>query len=166
MTAQEIITMLDLKPLQGEGGYFRETYRASETLPGMVFSQKFQNAKPLSTAIYYLLTPDTCSLLHRLPSDEIYHFYLGDPVIMLQLYPDGGAQTVILGPDLAAGQQIQVIVPQGVWQGAYLKEGGDYALLGTTMAPGFDYSDFEAGKRDELFKKYPAQKKLIRRLTG
>jgi predicted cupin superfamily sugar epimerase len=165
MTAQEIIAWLDLKPLEGEGGYFREAYRAAETLPGTAFRQGFQKSKHLSTAIYYLLTPDTCSALHRLPSDEVYHFYLGDPVIMLQLYPDGAAQTVTLGSDLTAGQQVQVIVPQGVCQGSFLKEGGDFALMGTTMAPGFDYSDFQAGKREELIEKYPAQAELIRRLT-
>ncbi|HEX3043840.1 MAG TPA: cupin domain-containing protein [Bacillota bacterium] len=165
MTAQEIISLLDLKPLTGEGGYFRETYRDMETLPGTAFSKGFQNAKHLSTAIFYLLTPDTCSALHRLPADEVYHFYLGDPVNMLQLYPDGSSRMVTLGPDLAAGQQVQVIVPKDVWQGSFLKEGGSYALMGTTMAPGFDFSDFETGKRDELIRKYPTQKEFIRRLT-
>src|SRR5581483_11176343 len=98
-----------------------------------------------ATAIYYLLTPDTVSAMHRLATDEIFHFYLGDPVEMLQLRPDGSHRVAILGPDLDAGQRPQIVVPRGVWQGARLVPGGRFALLGTTVAPGFDYADYETG---------------------
>jgi hypothetical protein len=159
-TAAQIIAALDLKPLPLEGGYFRETYRAAETLPG-----RFGRDKALSTAIYYLLTPDTFSALHRLPADEVFHFYLGGPVRMLQLFPDGRGRTLTLGPDILSGQHAQVVVPRGVWQGSYLLE-GEFALLGTTMAPGFDVADYEAGQREELTRQYPEFADLVGRLTG
>jgi predicted cupin superfamily sugar epimerase len=115
--------------------------------------------------MYYLLTPDTFSALHRLPTDEVFHFYLGDPVEMLQLYSDGSGRVVTLGPDLGAGQQLQAIVPRGVWQGSTLRAGGAWALLGTTVAPGFDFEDYEAGL-EPLAEQYPAFAERIRRLLA
>ena len=117
------------------------------------------------TAIYYLLTPDTFSALHRLPGDEIFHFYLGDPVEMLQLKPDGSGEVVVLGHDIAAGMRPQHVVPGGVWQGSRLRAGGSYALLGTTMSPGFDYNDYESGTRESLTQLYPQHSAMIASLT-
>jgi len=111
--------------------------------------------RSLATAIYYLLTPDTFSAMHRLPTEEIFHFYLGDPVEMLLIDKDGAGTIVTLGPDIMKGMQPQVIVPRNVWQGARLAAGGKFALLGTTMSPGFEFSDYEAGKREELVKLCP-----------
>ena len=156
-TAQDIIAALDLQPLPREGGYYRETYRSTESLPN--------RARSLSTAIYYLLTKDTFSALHRLASDEVFHFYLGDPVSMLQLRSDGTGNVITLGPDIMAGQSPQVVVPAGVWQGSWL-ESGSFALLGTTMAPGFDFADYAAGNRAELTRSYPEFADLIARLTA
>jgi predicted cupin superfamily sugar epimerase len=82
--------------------------------------------------------------MHRLRSDEVFHFYLGDEVEMLQLWPDGTGRRVGLGSDLAAGMLPQTVVPQGVWQGSRLVRGGRFALLGCTVSPGFDYADFES----------------------
>ncbi len=147
MTAAQLIAALDLRPLPLEGGYYRETYRSDLLLPN--------SAKSACTAIYYLLTPDTCSALHRLPADEIFHFYLGDPVEML-LLDDAGGRVIMLGPDLLAGQVVQTVVPRGVWQGSILRAGGRFALLGTTMAPGFDFADYEAGDPATLATQYPA----------
>ena len=113
----------------------------------------------------FVLTPDTKSLLHRLPADEIFHFYLGDPVLMLQLYPDGGSKKIILGQDINKGQTVQLVVPKGVWQGSCLLEGGEFALMGTTMAPGFDFVDNEVGKKDDLKNLYPSDEDLIIKLT-
>src|SRR5262249_33731721 len=118
-----------------------------------------------STAIYYLLTPETFSALHRLQSDEVFHFYLGSPVRMLQLLPDGSGRTIVLGPNVLGGQEVQVVVPRGVWQGSLLEPGGDFALLGCTVAPGFEYADYEAGRRSVLEAQYPAFAGLIARLT-
>lgn len=164
LTAAQVIAALDLKPLPREGGYYRETYRSADLLPASLLP-RFGREKSAGTAIYYLLTPETFSALHRLPTDEVFHFYLGDPVEMLQLLPEGQGRVVTLGSDLLGGQCPQVIVPRGVWQGSCLKPGGTFALLGTTMAPGFDFSDYEAGQRAELTAMYPAYREWIERLA-
>jgi uncharacterized protein len=166
-TADEVIAALGLRPLPVEGGYYRETYRAALRLPAGALGPHYADARAASTAIYYLLTPDTFSALHRLPGDEVYHFYLGDPVEVLQLGPapaDGG-RVLTLGTDLRAGQAPQAVVPGGVWQGSALASGGRFALLGTTMAPGFEFADYEAGDRAALLATYPAFADRVRRLT-
>ena len=164
-TAEELIALLGLQPHPKEGGFFRETYRAAETIAPGALPERYASARSHSTAIYYLLTPATFSALHRLASDEVFHFYAGDPVRMLQLFPDGQGRTITLGPDVAGGQQPQVVVPRGVWQGSLLEPGGAYALLGCTVAPGFDYADYEAGLREDLLSRYSAFADMIRRLT-
>ena len=166
MDAKELISRLGLQPLFGEGGFYKETYRAPEKIPLSALSSRYIGDKSISTAIYYLLTPDTFSAIHRLPTDEIFHFYLGDPVTMLQLWPDGSERTIILGSDILSGEIPQHVVPRGVWQGTFLNEGGKFALLGATMAPGFDSSDFELGKRASLLAKYGKHADLIARLTN
>jgi predicted cupin superfamily sugar epimerase len=105
------------------------------------------------------------SALHRLRGDEVFHFYLGDPVEMLHLRPDGTGGTITLGSAPHAGMHPQVVVPAGVWQGARIAPGGRYALLGCTVAPGFELEDFELGKRDSLVREYPAHAEMIRDLT-
>jgi uncharacterized protein len=166
LTAQEIIAALHLEAHPTEGGYFRQTYCSDEVIARQRPGEKTPPARALSTAIYYLLTAEICSRLHRLKEDEIFHFYLGDPVLMLLLYPDGSAREIILGSDILKGQQVQVTVPKKTWQGSILKPGGSYALLGTTMAAGFDYADYENGTGGELEKLYPEKKDWIRRLAG
>ena len=104
-----------------------------------------------------MLTPDTVSALHRLPTDELFHFYLGDAIEMLQLgpNPEDGGRIVTLGPDLFAEQQVQTVVPAGVGQGSMLRAGGAFALMSTTIAPGFDFADYEAADRDVLIASFP-----------
>jgi len=148
MTANELIGRLGLAPLPGEGGHYRETWRSRD-----------------GSAILYLLTPESFSALHRLPTDEIYHFYLGDPVEVLLLQPDGRSETVVLGPDLFGGQRVQHTVPGGVWQGSRVARGGAWALLGTTMAPAFDLAGYEAGDREALAAGWPDAADAIRALT-
>jgi predicted cupin superfamily sugar epimerase len=155
-----------MKPLAGEGGYYVETYRASEKIGKAALPVRYTDARSFSTAILYLLTADTCSALHRLRSDEIFHFYLGDPVTMLQLCPDGSSEVITLGRDILNGQRVQVAVPKDSWQGCFLNEGGSFALMGTTIAPGFEFADFEPARREELLKKYPARRDLILKLTS
>lgn len=166
-TAQQIIELLKLEPLAGEGGLYRQSYRAADILPASSLPGRYQVPKPAGTAIYYLLTddPDSFSALHRLPTDEIYHFYLGDPAALTLLSPDGEARQIILGPDLLGGQVVQFTAPAGVWQGSRLMPGGEYALLGTTMAPGFTDDDFIPADRDELITQFPDQAEAIRALT-
>jgi uncharacterized protein len=164
MTAEEIRTLLGLAP-HPEGGYFRETYRAAEVVPAAALPARYGADRAHATAIYYLLCPGTFSALHRLRSDEVFHFYAGDPVEMLLLPPDGGGRVVTLGGDLAAGQRPQQVVPAGVWQGARLGAGGAWALLGCTVAPGFDFADYEEGARAALQGAWPAFAALITALT-
>jgi predicted cupin superfamily sugar epimerase len=165
ISAQEIIELLGLKPLRVEGGYFAEIYKCQEGIPRTALPERYHGKRSFGTSIFYLLTPDEVSALHTLESDEIFHFYLGDPVTMLQLHPDGSTDVVTLGQDIRSGQQLQVVVPRGTWQGSLLNEGGEFALLGCTVAPGFEYSDYEAGSRGDLMKEYPEQEDLIVRLT-
>jgi predicted cupin superfamily sugar epimerase len=165
LTAQQIIDRLQLKPLTIEGGYFRETYRSSTTVPADALPHNYGGPRNVSTTIYYLLTPDTFSVIHRVKSDEIFHFYAGDPVEMLQLWPDGTGTMVTIGNDLAAGHEPQVIVPAGVWQGCRLIDGRRWALMGCTVAPGFDYADYTAGDRSGLIAAYPNFAETIVALT-
>ena len=166
-TADEIIAALDLKPHPIEGGYFRETYRSTGVIPGDCLPGGYVpcSGRSMGTAIYYLLTAETFSEMHRVPTEEVFHFYLGGPMRMLQLFPGGAGREVVIGPDLAKGQHPQLVVPAGVWQGSRLEPGVDFVLLGATMAPGFDYADYEQGRREELVGLYPAFAEQICALT-
>ena len=124
ITPEELVSLLHLKPHPEEGGCFIETYRSKEWIPESVLPGRYKGARSFATALYFLLTRDTFSAMHRLQTDEIFHFYLGDPVEMLQLLPDGSGRIIPLGTDFLAGARPQVIVPRGVWQGAKLIPGG------------------------------------------
>jgi len=161
ITADDVIRLLQLKPLTIEGGYFRETYRSAKQF----MPEGYAGPRSVGTAIYYLLTPETFSVMHVVPGDESFHFYMGDPVEMLQIAPNGIGETILLGADIAAGMRPQHVVPGGYWQGARLREGGRFGLLGTTMSPGFDYTDFQTGQRRELLNKFPQQSEMVHALT-
>ena len=165
ITAEQIISLLQLVPHPQEGGYFAETYRCQEKIPASGLPDRYKGARSFSTAIYYLLTPHTFSFMHRLQTDEIFHFYLGDPVEMLLLEPDHSGKVLILGTDLPQGMRPQAIVRRGVWQGSHLLPGGRFALLGTTVSPGFEGADYEYGQRDLLVGSYPRFRELILTLT-
>lgn len=164
LTAQQVIAHLQLEPLIGEGGYFRQVYRSAHILAPYAHHTE---PKPACTSILYLVTdaPLGFSALHRLPTDEIYHFCMGDPLEMLLLYPDGASRVVTLGQDLLNGQQLQVSVPSGVWQGSRLVDGGSFALVGATMAPGYTDDDYIGGERDALIAAYPHERERIIKLT-
>jgi predicted cupin superfamily sugar epimerase len=163
MTAEEIKALLKLEPHPVEGGYFRRTYTSDLTIQAPRGSNHVTRAA--GSAIYYLLEPGTFSEMHVLASDELFHFYLGDPVEMLQLWPDGRSETIVLGPDLAAGQHVQLLVPAGVWQGTRLIGNGKVALLGCSVVPGFDFADYTSGSYAELSAKWPADAERIKTLT-
>jgi len=164
-TAAEVIAHLNLKPHPAEGGYYIETYRSNGTIPANALGRSYSGERAYGTAIYYLLTPETFSAIHRLPGDEIFHFYMGDPVEMLHLEPDGTGRKVILGTDLQRKMRPQIVVRGRVWQGSRLLPGGRFALLGTTMAPGFDFADYVPGRRAELIAQYPKFEDAIVALT-
>ncbi|MGI8642672.1 MAG: cupin domain-containing protein [Thermomicrobiales bacterium] len=157
--AEAVIELLGLRPLEIEGGWFRETYQTRETV------ETAGGPRPLATAIFYLLTANTCSEMHRLPGDEVFHFYLGDPVQMLHLSDDAGVERPVMGPDVYVGQRVQLVVPGGTWQGARLQDGGRFALLGTMMSPGFSYDDYVRGDREALVRQYPVAASEIETLT-
>jgi predicted cupin superfamily sugar epimerase len=146
LKAQDIINLLHLKPHPKEKGYFVETYRSR-----------------FSTAIYFLLTPDGFSEMHRLKSDEIFHFYSGDSAELLILSPDGKAQLLKLGNSINQGERPQIVIPAGCWQG--MRTTGEYTLIGCTVSPGFEYSDYEKGSRKELIERFPEFAEKITKLT-
>ena len=167
LTVEQIIKHFGFKPLPVEGGLYVQTYRSPETIPQAHLPARYHSDRLYGTAILYLLTddPDSFSALHKLPTDEVYHFYLGDPVELLQLAPDGTSEHIILGQDILDGQRVQHVVPHDVWQGSRLVPGGCWALLGTTMAPGYDDADYIGGERDALIRQYPHEADLITLLT-
>jgi predicted cupin superfamily sugar epimerase len=164
LTAEQIRELLQMRPHPIEGGYFAETYRGVPVVPRSLLPG-YSGDRAISTAIYYLLTPDTFSTMHRVRGDEMFHFYLGDAVEMLQLKADGSGEVIVLGQDIAAGMRLQHIVPGGVWQGLRVRAGGKFALLGTTMAPGFEYEDYETGERQGLIARFAAYSQMIVSLT-
>ena len=160
MTAEQVIERLELKPLADEGGFFRQSYACSLNYLGAVDKP----ARCLATAIYYLVTPVGFSALHRIKSDEVFHFYLGDPVEMVQ-FEHGNYRRLVLGQNILKGELLQTVVASGVWQGTRLVSGGRWALLGTTVSPGFDFEDFELADRTILIKQFPEQEPTIRSYT-
>ena len=164
MNAEQIKQQLGLVA-HPEGGFYIQTYKAGETVARESLPARYSGSRATGTCIYYLLEPGTFSELHRLKSDEIFHFYLGDPVEQLQLLPDGSSRIVRIGSDLAGGQRPQEIVRKDVWQGSRLLPGGNFALLGCSVAPGFEFDDYESGTRESLIQQYPAQRDLITALT-
>lgn len=166
-TVNELIARFSLSPLTGEGGLFRRTYCSADRIPAEVFGTRFPSGthKDACSAIQYLITSECYSRLHVLPTDEVYHFYLGDPVQLLLLPPEGPARTVILGQDVLSGMEVQYVVPAGWYQGSRLVSGGSWALLGTTMAPAYDPSDYRDADPADLLARFPDYAEEIHRLT-
>ena len=163
-TWRDVVRTLKLKPLLPEGGYYAETYR-SVVEPHTLMST---SNRPAATAILYLVTGENFSAFHRLKFDEIYHHYSGKSVELHLLYPNGELKSVILGSDLLNGEIPQFVVPAGVWQASKIKfisSQDDWALLGTTMAPGFDFADFELADRRKLLDEFPEHAEKIQLLT-
>ncbi|MCF3136244.1 cupin domain-containing protein [Streptomyces olivochromogenes] len=154
MTPDELVAAYGLEPIPREGGLFRRTWAGPERADG----------RPEGSAIVALLTADDYSALHRLPSDEVWHFYLGDPLHLLLLAPDGTSRTTVLGPDVQAGQHLQFTVPAGTWMGGRVAAGGTWTFFGCTMAPGFTYEGYEHGDAARLTARYPAEAARITRL--
>lgn len=166
VTAEQIIQKLNLIPLPEEGGYYKETFRSSSgQVSASSFGIKSNGTRVASTAIYYLVTPEDFSALHKVASDEIFHFYAGDPAEMIQIDGNGNLTKFTIGSDILNGQVPQVIVRAGVWQGLKLKKGGKWALMGTTVAPGFEFEDFEVGERNRMINEFPQHESDIRHYT-
>ena len=157
------IQHLQLQP-HPEGGFYRETYRSNETIASGGLPGRFSGERSISTAIYFLLRSEDRSLFHRIKSDELWHFYAGSP---LKIYVLEGPQliTYTLGSNPENGESLQVIVPANCWFGAKVEQPESYTLSGCTVAPGFDFRDFEFAKRESLFVQFPDQKNIIEMLT-
>jgi predicted cupin superfamily sugar epimerase len=158
---RKIITRLGLQP-HPEGGFFAETFRSTSllTLPD-------GRVRASGTAIYYLLCTGTFSALHRVASDETWHFYDGAPLELTTITPEGVMQKVLLGRDLEAGELPQWVVPAGIWQGArpVSTGGADYSLVGCTVAPGFDFADFAMPDGAQLVNLFQQHAEEVRKLT-
>ena len=163
--ARHWIDRLHLQP-HPEGGYYRETYRAPLILPYAALPSHGGD-RSASTAIYFLLAGDEFSAFHRIRSDELWHFYAGSGLLVHVITPAGEYEQLLLGNNAAAGEQFQTVVPAGCWFGSSLRDSsaGTYALVGCTVAPGFDFVDFEMAKRNELLAQYPQHRAIIERLT-
>jgi len=157
------VERLGLEP-HPEGGYFRQTYRSEVTIAREALPAGFGGARAASTAIYFLLEGKNFSAFHRLRSDEVWHFYEGSPLLVHVIDPIGKHSTIFLGCAPDVGQTLQAVVHAGCWFASHVWDWKSYALVGCTVAPGFDFEDFEMGKRDELVRQYPQHRELIRRL--
>lgn len=149
-----------------EGGYFAETYRATEQVPHAALPARFGGSRSFSTAIYFLLEGHHFSALHRIQADELWHFYAGDPLEVFVIHPESSELEIIrLGPDPEAGEVFQAVVPAGAWFGSRPVAGAAYSLVGCTVAPGFDFADFELAERETLLAAFPQHEKTITELT-
>ena len=149
-----------------EGGYYRETYRAKDTVPAKALPRRFAGQRCFSTAIYFLLRGHDISRLHRLQSDELWHFYAGGALTIHIITPPGQHKLIKLGKNPKRGESFQVVIPSGGWFGAAVNNPRAYSLVGCTVAPGFDFADFEPGNCRQLLAQYPQHAKIIRRLTA
>ncbi len=148
-----------------EGGFFRQTYVASEFIAQPHLPERYSGKRAFSTAIYFLLEYPDFSAFHRLQSDEVWHFYAGSALSIWTITPEGDLSHTLLGPDPVQGHVFQAVIPAGHWLGAHLHDPESYALVGCTMAPGFDFADFELAQGQQLAQQFPQHRDLIERLT-
>jgi predicted cupin superfamily sugar epimerase len=148
-----------------EGGWFRQTYRSAEVMAAAALPGRFGGDRVFSTAIYFLLEGDDFSALHRIKSEEVWHFYDGSSLTVHVIDPEGRYSTMRVGRDLRAGEEPQAVVQAGCFFAATVNDPQSYALAGCTVAPGFDFADFEMPSREELCRLYPQHRPLIERLT-
>lgn len=162
-TALQWIEMLGLKA-HPEGGFFRETYRSAEMIPQSGLPARFPGARAFATGIYFLLRSQDRSVFHRIKSDEMWHFYDGATLSIFVL-DDSGVEAFRLGKNISAGESPQILIPAGKWFGAAVEDRDSFVLAGCTVAPGFDFQDFEMADRFTMLKTFPAHSDIIERLT-
>lgn len=161
---RSLITALELQP-HPEGGWYREVFRSSDRFAPSALPERYLGSRSSMTSIYFLLGAGEVSHFHRLRSDELWHFYDGMPLALHLLHPDGAYAMITLGRDHRKGEQYVVPVPRGVWMGAEGPQGRRYSLVGCTVAPGFDFGDFDLARRGDLLTDYPDRSDIIHRLT-
>lgn len=160
MTAKELAMHLEMLP-HPEGGYYKETYRSSEEIEVIGFDGK----RSISTAIYFLIEKNNFSAFHKIKSDETWHFYEGDALEVIEIDAAGTLIKTAVGRQLGKGEVYQYTVKAGHWFGSRVKDGGNFSLVGCTVAPGFDFKDFELANKEELIKAYPQHQAIIETLT-
>ncbi|MDW7693612.1 cupin domain-containing protein [Flammeovirgaceae bacterium SG7u.111] len=158
------VKKLELMP-HPEGGYFKQTYISNEKIDKEALPDRYAGKRAFSTAIYFLIESGNFSAFHKIASDELWHFYYGDSMVVHIIHPDGAREDIHLGSNADEGEVFQAVVPAGTWFGSRMKEGNEYALVGCTVAPGFDFEDFELAKYNELTATYPEHEALISKLT-
>jgi predicted cupin superfamily sugar epimerase len=164
---ERIIELLDLKP-HPTCGFVAETYRARERIPDEALPTMYSGSRPFASVLYFMVTADTEIRLHRIRSDQMYHHYIGDPLEVLLLYPNGTGEIKIVGADLDAGMRPQLLIPGGTFHTSRLRKESAataFALLGTTEWPGFESSDLELGEPTKLIAAYPALRRQIEEFT-
>lgn len=159
-----LIKKFDLNP-HPEGGYYRETYRSSESIEQSALPENYKGSRNHSTCIYFLLTSDTFSAFHKINQDEIWHFYSGSPLKLYVISDKGDYSEHIIGNDFTHEQVAQFVVPAGHWFAAKTVEPNSYSFVGCTVAPGFDFADFVLPEREELLSKFPQHSEMITALT-
>jgi uncharacterized protein len=147
-----------------EGGYFKENYRAKEQIAPQALPERFKSARDFSTAIYFLLEGNDFSAFHRIKQDELWHFYQGGPLLVHVIAPNGEYSQLKVGSNFEQGEQFQAVVKAGSWFASELADKSSFALVGCTVAPGFDFEDFELAEAQKLAKEFPRHEPLIRRL--
>lgn len=163
--AEEWIRDLDLSPLPEEGGWYREVYRSKEYISKNSLPDRFQSKRTFSTSIYYLLKGCDFSAFHRIKQEEIWHFYEGSSLTIHIIEKDGIYKQVKLGRDFDSGAVFQVVINKGDLFAATVNNKNSFSLVGCTVAPGFEFEDFEAPNRGQLLELYPEHKDIIRKLT-
>ncbi|MEQ9263348.1 MAG: cupin domain-containing protein [Owenweeksia sp.] len=158
------VEKLQLQP-HPEGGFYKETYRSTETIDTSALPERFGGNRTFGTAIYFMLTAENFSAFHRIQSDETWHFYTGQGLKVSMIHPNGIYEEIQLGAQPERGQVFQATVPAGVWFGSKLIKPEGWCLVGCTVAPGFDFADFEMADRAELIREFPQHQQKIEQLT-
>jgi len=148
-----------------EGGAFREVYRSELTIAQTALPVFFQGARNVSTSIYFLLAGGQFSAFHRIASDELWHFYFGDTLLIYEIGHSGVLTVHRLGPNIEKGEHFQLVIKAGSWFASIPAEDSEYALVGCTVAPGFDFAEFELADRASLTRQFPQHSKIIQALT-
>jgi len=148
-----------------EGGYYRQTYRAGLVLTKNALPREFTGVRAASTAIYFLLEGEIFSAFHRLRSDEVWHFYVGSTLVVHVIDQHGRYSEILLGSDPELGEALHAVVKAGCWFASRVREGKGFAVVGCTVAPGFEFEDFEMARREELVRNYPQHREVIELLT-
>ncbi len=163
ITVEDLIQTYALMP-HPEGGYFIETYRSEEAIKQHALHERFKGERSIATAIYFLLEEGNFSAFHRIQSDECWHFYAGHTLLVHVIDPNGAYRCLKLGMDIKRGEVFQAVVPAGSWFASETAAGGLFSFVGCTVAPGFDFEDFELAKKDDLCQLFPEHQPILSRL--